>query len=122
MIPIGNFGGINVAFESNKITFNHWTLVKKASGSILMNLKIVTNLLLAICPCFCDLIGQNRLGNNRMVMNFNKKQPHFRSRSYMMALLTEMAKTTAGRNAVKNFMTKIPNRRAKNSRGRVRRF
>ena len=87
-----------------------------------MNLKIVTNLLLAICPCFCDLIGQNRLGNNRMVMNFNKKQPHFRSRSYMMALLTEMAKTTAGRNAVKNFMTKIPNRRAKNSRGRVRRF
>ena len=84
-----------------------------------MNFKTITYLFLSINPCFCDLIGQNRLGNNRMLMNFNRKQSQFRTRSYMISVLTEMAKTTAGRKAVKKFMKKIPNRQ-KNSRGWVR--
>ena len=86
-----------------------------------MNFKIITNLFLSISPSFCDLIGQNRLGNNLMLMKFNGKQPQFRTQSFMISVLNEMTKTTAGRKAVKKFMTEIPNRRKK-TRGWVQAF
>ena len=57
-----------------------------------MNFKIIKNLFLSISPSFCDLSCQNRLGNNLMLMKFNRKQPQFRTRSHMIPVLNEMAK------------------------------
>ena len=82
----------------------------------------IRGLLIMTCvqfgTCFCDSLGQNRLGNNRMIHNFSRKKL-FRD-SLLISLMAEMTKTAQGRNAVKKIINRFATKKTRATRGYVR--
>ena len=52
---------------------------------------------------FCDLIGQNRLGNHRWLMK-NHRSVKKTSNTFTFSLFAEMAKTESGRKHLRKFI------------------
>ena len=82
----------------------------------------ITGLLIMSCvqfgTCFCDSLGQNRLGNNRMIHNFSRKK--LSRDSLLISLMAEMTKTAPGRNAVKKIINRFATKKTRATRGYVR--
>ena len=84
-----------------------------------MNCKVgIIFCLTLIGSSFCDLLGQNRLGNNLHLFQMNRHDASF-GNFYMMSMMAEMAKTKSGRSVLKTFMKTVPTRKT-NFRGRTR--
>ena len=65
--------------------------------------KIIQMLTFTPLFSFCDLIGQNRLGNNRWLMKHTPAVQQT-SKTFALSLLIEMTKTEIGRKRLRNFM------------------
>ena len=65
--------------------------------------KIIQLLTFTPLFSFCDLIGQNRLGNNLWLMKQNRAVQQT-SKTFALSLLIELTKTESGRNRLHNFM------------------
>ena len=70
---------------------------------------------------FCDLIGQNRLGNHRWVVKRNRavQKP---SKTVTISLLAELTKTESGRKRLRNFMKSMKPRKISKAGRYGRRF
>ena len=70
-----------------------------------MNIQFL--ILFMLTGGFGDLLGQNRLANNRLIHNYGRKnfrRQKMSSKSLMISLMAEMTKTLKGRKAIKKFM------------------
>ena len=84
-----------------------------------MNCKVgIIVFLTFLSSTFCDLLGQNRLGNNLHLFKMNRHDASF-GNFYMMSMMAEMAKTKSGRSVLKTFMKTVPTRKTY-FRGRIR--
>ena len=65
---------------------------------------------------FSDLIGQNRLGNNRMVSKFSRYR--ITNDIYLFQLLEQVTRTEEGRKALAAFVKKQPAKKMSTKFGR----
>ena len=61
-----------------------------------------------------DSIGQNRLGNNRFILNHNKVSQ--RTRSLPFQIMLEMSKSKAGEQILKNYFRVLKPKKANTAR------
>ena len=69
-----------------------------------------------IQPIFADLIGQNRLGNNRLVSKFSR--PRKSHGDLLGQILAELTKTKSGRIKLTTFIKQQPTRKLSTKFGR----
>ena len=77
-----------------------------------------TLFLLQLTQIFCDLLGQNRLGNNLHLYKIKRFKGDYQD-FFSMTLMAEMTKTNSGRKALKKFMKTVQLKKS-NFRGRMR--
>ena len=65
---------------------------------------------------FADLIGQNRLGNNRWVSKISRNR--MTQDTYLVQLLAQLTKTKEGRKIVAAYIKKQPAKKRNNQFGR----
>ena len=61
---------------------------------------------------FSDLIGQNRMGNNRLLMKYNQALQQTPD-TFVFSLLAELAKKESGRKRLRDFMKSMKPRKIK---------
>ena len=83
-----------------------------------MNFKSKIIFMLQLTQSFCDLLGQNRLGNNLHLYKMKRFKGDFQD-FYVMTMMVEMTKTNPGRKALKKFMKTVQLKKS-NFRGRMR--
>lgn len=69
----------------------------------------------------CDLIGQNRLGNNIEIRDLSS-EPILTKSFLMVSIMTQLIKNGSGKNALKKFLKNMRKPVKTKSHGRLRRF